>query len=239
VSGTSSRSETSSVSQLLQIDDLTRGDHWHLRPKDDCFFIREHISRGGYKASETNQLISNLKKEMDRKGLSDWPYKERAIYRASSELRTALGLTGWEGTVIVPMPPSKAPADPLYDDRMVQVASHVCAGTPGVVRELLYQTESRAAFHKKDDRRDVALLIQRFQLDERLCEPRPGFIMVLDDVLTTGAHFVAAKTVLQRRFGEIPVVGIFVARRVFPQQDPPDALAEAAAQAMLDERRSK
>ena len=46
----------------------------------------------------------------------------------------------------------------------------------------------------------------------------PGeFIFIVDDVLTTGAHFVAAKSLLKRQFPETPVMGVFVARRVLPE----------------------
>lgn len=207
--------------QLIEIDDLTRGLHWHIRPEDACYYLREHISHGGFQASETNQLIANLKKKLDRKGKSDWGYKERAIRQAARELHSALDPNGWEGIAIVPIPPSKAKTDPLYDDRMLQVARGAFAGTAAAVRELLYQDQTLQAFHETEDRRDVALLTQHFRVDESLCWPAPRGVIVLDDVLTTGAHFRAAKAVLQQRFGEIPVLGIFIARRVFPQK-PPD-----------------
>jgi hypothetical protein len=38
----------------------------------------------------------------------------------------------------------------------------------------------------------------------------------LDDVLTAGTHYVAVKTMLQRHYPGVPIVGFFVARRVFP-----------------------
>ena len=45
----------------------------------------------------------------------------------------------------------------------------------------------------------------------------PGdFIFIVDDVLTTGAHFVAAQSLLKRQFPETPIKGVFVARRVLP-----------------------
>jgi hypothetical protein len=45
--------------------------------------------------------------------------------------------------------------------------------------------------------------------------PAPQAIGIFDDVLTVGTHFVAMKTILARRFPTIPIVGIFIARRVF------------------------
>lgn len=44
--------------------------------------------------------------------------------------------------------------------------------------------------------------------------PEPGMVAVADDLLTSGAHFRAAKRVLTWRFAGIKVVGLFLARRV-------------------------
>ena len=46
-----------------------------------------------------------------------------------------------------------------------------------------------------------------------MTEPAPRLVAVVDDLLTTGAHFRAAKSILSARFPEIAVVGMFIARR--------------------------
>jgi hypothetical protein len=37
---------------------------------------------------------------------------------------------------------------------------------------------------------------------------------VVDDMVTTVAHFVAIRNMLRREFPDIPIMGIFIARRV-------------------------
>jgi adenine/guanine phosphoribosyltransferase-like PRPP-binding protein len=37
---------------------------------------------------------------------------------------------------------------------------------------------------------------------------------VVDDLITTGAHFVAVRNMLRREFPDIKIVGLFIARRV-------------------------
>ena len=51
-------------------------------------------------------------------------------------------------------------------------------------------------------------------VDEALTIPEPAFIAIVDDVLTTGAHFRAASEVLTARFPAVRIVGLFIARRV-------------------------
>ncbi|WP_112131045.1 hypothetical protein [Mesorhizobium atlanticum] len=51
-----------------QIDDSNRGDHSRLTPEDSCFFLYEftafeHTNGLGFRFSDTNQLIHNLKKK--------------------------------------------------------------------------------------------------------------------------------------------------------------------------------
>ena len=48
-------------------------------------------------------------------------------------------------------------------------------------------------------------------------------VAVVDDLLTTGAHFRAVATVLSARFPDIDVVGLFIARRV-PETTAPEAV---------------
>ena len=52
-----------------------------------------------------------------------------------------------------------------------------------------------------------------YRIDEALMESVPGIIAIVDDILTTGAHFRAAKSVLSARFPGAAIVGLFIARR--------------------------
>jgi hypothetical protein len=58
-----------------------------------------------------------------------------------------------------------------------------------------------------------------YKIDESLAVPPPRQIGVFDDVLTAGTHFRAMKAILERRFPETRITGIFVARRIFPDPD--------------------
>lgn len=207
------RSQSSLPRHLTKVDALAP-DHWHLTEADECYFLGEYTAGQGYQFSPTNQLILNLKKSPDRRGLPEWRYKERAIREVATALRTAIRPDYLDRITFVPMPPSKAKAHPLYDDRMMQVLQAIRPAPPVDIRELIVQPASTPAAHDSQHRPSPADIRSRYVLDVALANPRPEMILVVDDVLTTGAHFCAAKSLLAGQFPGTPVVGIFVARRV-------------------------
>lgn len=208
--------------RLTKIDDLTRPDHSYLTAADPCYFLGEYTARKGYAFSSTNHLIFNLKKSMDRRGRSEWPYKAQAIQRVAEALRSALNDKARQTLTFVPVPPSKAKTDPLYDDRLLQVLRSVWPGHATDVRELIVQPASSDAVHDRQDRPRPPELEARYTLDRGLPNPKPQLIAVVDDLVTTGAHFVAVSNMLRQDFPYIPIIGIFVARRVPEAMDVED-----------------
>ena len=207
-------SQSSFPSRLIKVDALAP-DHWYLGESDDCYFFGEYTAGGGYQDSPTNQLILNLKKEVNRKGRPEWQYKERAIRTVAAAIRGAIRPDALDRITFVPIPPSKAKADPLYDDRMTQVLLAIRPHPPLDIRELIVQRKSTRAAHGADVRPTPQDIEAGYVLDVSLAATPPGdFIFVVDDVLTTGAHFLAAKAVIRKQFPETPIVGIFAARRV-------------------------
>lgn len=203
--------------RLIKIDDLTRGDHYRLEPNDRGYYLGEYFSGRGYAYGSTNDLISNLKKPMDRRGLSEWRHKEAAIRQAAEALRPNFSppqLGG--GITFVPIPPSKAKSHPEYDDRLLRILRIMCDGYASDIRELVIQTESTDAAHDSFNRPTTEDLVAIYAVDETVAAPPPSRIVLLDDVLTTGAHFKAAKTAVEQRFPNADIVGVFVARRVIP-----------------------
>ena len=82
------------------------------------------------------------------------------------------------------------------------------------IRELVVQTKSIEAVHASAKRPDPAELEEIYRVDDRLIEPAPESIAIVDDILTTGAHFRAMKSVLSARFPSSKIIGLFLARRV-------------------------
>lgn len=177
---------------------------------DNCFYYLDHTD-GGYSASDANQQIFNIKKPMDRKGRSEWYYKEKAINRFANDLAGFLieNKLSLYDSVMVAIPPSKTRDNPEYDDRIVQViqrASYI-AGVDwldpfdvvkdsdpahcGGERSLSFTT-SNIVFNGNHS------LLRNYNI-----------CLIVDDVLTSGSHYVACKNKILELNPRMDVLGVF------------------------------
>jgi predicted amidophosphoribosyltransferase len=208
------------MSKPKRIDESLVTEYHYLSVSDECYYLMEYTSRAGFAYSDANNLILNLKKGVDRKGTSEWPYKGKAI-KAAADLIAALD-PDWLSATLVPIPPSVVKSDESYDDRLVQVLRRAdeIAESKLDIRELLYQTKSTHSSSRSDGARlSPSELGEVYRFAQPLARPRPVRIVVFDDVLTTGSHFVAAKELLERRFPGVPIRGLFLARAIHPPEE--------------------
>jgi hypothetical protein len=136
--------------RLSKIDESNRGDHYHLNQDDECYYLFEYTSHKDFSFGFANDLISNLKKSVERRGRPEYRYKLRAIEACTQYLAATLNDDWLRVATLVPIPPSKDRLSPLYDDRVTAI----CRGLSGVkpyaidVRELVEQTISIQAAHE-------------------------------------------------------------------------------------------
>lgn len=97
---------------------------------------------------------------------------------------------------------------------MVRMLRAIPAAQALDIRELIVQAQTTAAAHDADVRPTPDDIAGGYLIDDRLSQPNPTVIALFDDVMTTGAHFVAAKRTLAARFPQTPILGFFIARRV-------------------------
>ena len=196
------------------IGDIERTDHYHLQPDDRCLFFGEYTSRRGFDHGETNQLIANLQKPVSRAGRPDYRYKEEAIARIAAAIRGASGKAVRGEVVLIPAPPSKPRGHPDYDDRLERIARKVSATADG--RCLLETVEAREQAKRAEHHPTIDALAASMRVVAELLDPKPAAVVLLDDVITNGTTFKAAQRLLRPHLGEVKLVGLFVARRVFP-----------------------
>jgi len=204
--------------RVLQIDELTRPDHHYLEAADICYYTGEYTAGEGHAYSDTNQLIHNFKKSVDKRGTAQWQHKETAILKAAHIFRAALKPDAQ--ITFVPIPPSKSKSDPLYDNRMLRLLQETCNNRPTDIREMVIQVQSTEAVHLSNLRPTPEELIANYYIDENLTEPTPKTILIVDDVLTTGCHFKAIQQLLVQRFPHVKIFGLFIARRAPKSVDP-------------------
>ncbi len=214
--------------RLTMVGDIERRDHHHLPPDARCYFWgdytpHEHTNGLKWRYSPTNQLIANFKKKMDRIGMGDWHHKADA----TATIATAFsGFWRWpevaqqHRVALIPMPPSKQRDDPMYDPRMLNVLRGIATRTGLAldIRDCLSSDGRYAASHESDDRPTPDELYDSMTFDAIAGRPgdQPRMIFLFDDMLTTGAHYLAATRHLGEHFPGVPIVGNFVSRRVVP-----------------------
>lgn len=204
--------------RFTEIDESNIDIHPRLTAEDRCLFLFEYTSGKRYDFSATNNLISTLKRKPGQKGQY---YKEQAIGRCATCLREALNPDWLATATLVPAPPSKAVGDPAYDNRIERICRQIRPNLD--VRNLVRQTCSTAAAHEAGScRPSVEELLALYEIDETQAVPAPQRIGIVDDVLTAGTHFRALELKLHERFPGVPITGLFIARRVFPEIEFPD-----------------
>lgn len=206
------------LNKLSKIDQLTVGDHYYLSNDDEVWYFAEYSSGKGYVHSPANQLITNLKHGVEFRTeppSGRWYYKNVAIEKVGRALASVIGADFRNSATFVPIPPSVVRTDDSYDGRMsdvLQAFKRYGGGTPDV-RELIYQAYSTRKSHESDERVTQAELLAAYRIDEAICAPPPHTVALIDDMLTTGTHFLAARQKVLERFPGIRVLGIFVCRR--------------------------
>lgn len=201
------------MTRLLKVDDSNRSDHWYLSAEDRCYYFYEYTAHKGFAYSKVNSFISNLKKPPSQRQEGHYRYKGIAIQEAAGLLRGVLTPGLLNSATLVPIPPSKPTDHPDYDDRMEQVVSGAIAGLQADARSLIAQVQAYEASHLQGEG-GSRIRPTELQALYSLVAPRPrGTVILIDDVLTTGAHFVAAKAAILAEFPAVQVAGIFLARR--------------------------
>jgi hypothetical protein len=207
------------LAKLTKIDAGHLRSHCHLSGCEECYVLGDYAPGEGSSRGGANHLILDLKMGMDRRGEPGWQHKQQAIEEAARQLAEALAARrAWlAAATLVPMPPSRARGDPLYDDRMLRVLrslARIC-GLELDIRELVYQAAStRASSRSGGNRLTLPELRANYRIDAGLLEPSPGRIGLFDDLLTSGAHFRAASELLRQTWPKLRVTGIFLARSV-------------------------
>ena len=192
-----------------KIDALENPPYW-LGPNDNCYYARDFVARGGYAASEANQLILNFKKPRSRQQTQEWPHKLRAVRQFVRELSSVLP----DGATIASIPTSKERRDPDYDPRLVWTLELLRKMNRGFAIEYPITRKMTTQSVHDGARRNPATIC--IDLEWKGFQAVPDSMFLIDDVITTGAHFKACQQLIREHHSEIEIVGLFWARTIWP-----------------------
>jgi predicted amidophosphoribosyltransferase len=183
----------------------------------DIFYSRIYTSGQGFRFSETNNLISNY-----QKGPNAQPnilsHRARAIRTFVKELEEFFSkLSNQYSFYIVPTPPSTLRTNPQYDPRVEEVAERASQNFPHIevascVETILEIEKSKANTERRSAERIYDTLSV---IPEKLPPDNPkSAVLILDDVLTSGAHFEAMRRRLREHLRYALIGGVYWARAV-------------------------
>ncbi len=203
--------------ELTRINPEQTGEYHYLDRSDRCYCLGFYRSGEGFEGLGLNRMVLDLKRAPGARYSNPdaWRIKNEAIAWISSILTISAGkLFPGRRITLVPVPPSKKIGDPEHDDRMLQICNQMAAGLASVeVSELFVTKKSVQASHLSRTRPTKEQLKENIRIMIRDDDYRPeGLVILLDDVLTSGAHYSACKELLEGVFPAVTVVGIFVAR---------------------------
>ena len=188
--------------------------HSYIKSDDKCVFAREYKSRAGFKASKTNQDIWNFKKSPLIKKTSEWKYRTKAIKTFAKEIVRLFKPIS--NATITAIPSSKPKIHPEYDNRFEDLFKELLKTRPKLniewpveIQDIMHSAHHGGSRDPED--------IKKIYIWKGF-KNTPEKIGIVDDVLTTGAHFRAMSDFLRENGYKGQIVGIFWSRAVYPDK---------------------
>ncbi len=192
------------VKKWRKIDSSNRPHY--LEENDSCLYYMDYQAHGGYSSSNSNNLINNFKREPKHKGHPAWAYKLEAANIFAKNLIALFA--DKEDLTIAFIPGSKITSDPEFDERFDLLKENL----QKLKRSLRFEEPimvkiNREAAHQANARpkpTDIESTYQWIGFQEK-----PKKLILIDDVITTGAQFRAYKNLVHAHHSEIDVIGLF------------------------------
>jgi len=203
-----------------RIDELIRRDHYFLGEQDACCFFIEYSARNGHVFGEANQLVCDLLRPESQGAAGPDVRKQRAVRRLAQAFKGAFDPARLPAVTFVPIPATRPPSPRPADDRMLRILRCVAEGLD--IRDLVELADTGRSGEFAGIRTGPDVLYANMRVAQARLDPAPAMIILVGDVLTTGASFVAARKRLQQALPYVPVLGLFAARKLRDSDDPPN-----------------
>jgi hypothetical protein len=197
--------------RLQRIDELTRREHYYLREDDACYYFGEYTARKGTAHGIPSSLVHDLLERRDPSVPKQDHRKDRAMSRVAQWMNEVFDPAQLARATFVPLPQSGAGIPTDADDRIFRILRRSAEGLD--VRKMVELAPPPAAREIATMRSGPDVLYENMRVVLALTEPKPRVVFLVDDVLATGANFVAGKRRIQQLLPDVPVYGLFVARK--------------------------
>jgi hypothetical protein len=190
-----------------RIDPLLHG--FQYLSEQDVIYYHLEYSEGGYLKSQDNQWVFNYKKSIEHRHERQWYYKEEAIRKfAELIIETPTG----DNRILLAGATSKRRDSPLFDSRNDNVLKIVSETTGIPISFNLEAVRDVEPFHFQSGYRTPARLKGLYTFTP--FKNVPDIVYIVDDVITSGSHFVVWRDLIHEAHPEVEVRGIYLARRV-------------------------
>jgi len=180
----------------------------HLVLQDECYYFLEYTP-GGYSISKSNSMIINFKKELKhRSDEKVWGFRNKEIKNFAQMIHDRL--KGFCCTII-PCATSKPRKDHDFNDRLDALAKELKKLSNNYDIQFCLDTISPQKSSHTGGTRNPDEIKEFTSWIKPTKEPQE-YIILIDDVFTTGAHFRAYKDMVLLHYPEHKVIGIFLAR---------------------------
>lgn len=212
------------------VDSVLRSTRGHLTPSDLCYYYLIRDSRGWDDGphAKANQLITNFKHDPQKYAANSGPmyYKSQAIRTLAGYVRSFFiaqkDVLGNKDVYLVPIPTSKPRSAQYYDPRLDSLCQIVERDVPWVRYLPLLDTKQNVGkAHAGAGSRDPSFLAGNMDCGEIPPSRSERYVVLVDDVLTTGAHYAACKQVVRNKFPDVVVLGLFLSVHVNEDREDP------------------
>ncbi len=181
----------------------------YLDEDDECYYFTE-LREGGYTISPSNQLVFNFKKPLTEKiNSSSWAYRNSAIETYANALLSLEGI-GTVSHILIPSPTSKRRNSSQFNNRLDKVVETISKQYPNICIEYSFDIKEDIQSSHLGGSRDYTVLYNNTIFTPFKSNPK-DFVVIIDDVLTTGVHFKVCKNKILEEYPTCRVVGIFLA----------------------------
>lgn len=197
-----------------KIDQATQEIPSYLDIQNDiCYYAREYVAYGGYNTSDTNSVILNFKKPPSVKDTPQWHYRQKAVKQIATELYCFFKQLPLNNIFISWIPSSKLITDPEYNSRFEDLLLKL-AGYLQINYGHLIISKGKLQPSHLDGPRDPSILTSNFTLNQDIDISPFTWVVLIDDVITSGSHFKVCKNLILEKFSEKKIAGVFWAKTI-------------------------